>query len=198
MFGLRGEKNEWILSLLALGEIQNSHCNFTTCVLLCSLFSLHKHPQPFFHPSLSLSLSCFCMHPPFFCQQGMYAHAPFCDTFKSRDKWDIMVCSLHHSWQTSVSQTFSFSLICSSDTERKVDILERDWICSLAPWLPTLSSSSQCSSSYYLAFTVVSTMPARIICQRGGLSAAPWLSLIDWLEDTVSSLCCSTCLRCRG
>lgn len=129
------------------GKYRN--CNFTTCVLLCSLFSLHKHPQPFLHP--------------FFCHQGMYAHthAPFCDTFKSIDKWDIMVCSLHHSWQTSMSQTFSLSLICSSDTERKVDILGRDWICSLAPWLPTSSSSSQCSSSYYLAFAVVGTMPAR-------------------------------------
>lgn len=105
----------------------------------------------------------FCRHPPFFCHQDMYAHthAPFCDTPESIDKWDVMVCSLHHPWQTSVPQTFSLSLICSSDTERKVDILVRDWICTLAPWLATLSSSSQCSSSYYLAFAVVGTMPAR-------------------------------------
>lgn len=44
-----------------------------------------------------------------------------------------MVCSLHHSWQTSVSQTFSLSVICSSDTERKVDILEKGLDMFLGP-----------------------------------------------------------------
>lgn len=44
-----------------------------------------------------------------------------------------MVCSSHHSWQTSVSQTFSLSVICSSDTERKVDILEKGLDMFLGP-----------------------------------------------------------------
>lgn len=80
---------------------------------------------------------------------------------------------VNHSKQTSVSQTFSLSLLCRSNTVGKVDISGRDWICSVAPRLPTLSSSSsQCSPSYYLASAVASKMLARwltghFINQRG-------------------------------